>query len=113
MHGADGNLPRGGFHVFVQHLEGKPGGLGCRTRPVQFSGGTNEDADFVGQDALFAPRSEPLTHFLHFLLGSIQDQDVWWWSVEQGNGAAALLGIAVHVRYFDAQQAVGLDSDLG
>src|SRR5450759_4446111 len=112
MHGGDGSTPAGCLDIFVKHLESESGIPSRRTCPVQFSGGTNEDTHFARRDPFFGPGCKPLTDSLAFAVWAIENQDLRWRSVEQGNGALATLRDAVHVRQFGSQQAVGLLSDL-
>lgn len=94
VHGADGEVAGGGEDVFVEDFGVEAGGFGGEEGAREFGGRADEDADFVRRNALFGAGSEPGFDDLYF--GGLRggDLNLRRWSVEDGDGASALFGVA-------------------
>lgn len=105
-------MAAGSLDVFIEDLAGDAccgyGGLG--TRKLTF--GTDEHSEFMRQDAGLDLLRQPIGDAELFLVLVGESSDEGWRSVENGNGVAAILAVAIHVGDLWTEQAVGLLADL-
>src|SRR5260370_36321624 len=112
MHSADRSTTGGGLNVVIEHLVGKLCSLDRRTSTPQFVRRADEDANSVWHDALVGSFPQPDADGVDLFLGSTQNHDVRWRTIECRDRASSFFLVAVHIGYFRTQQPIGLPPDL-
>ncbi len=111
VHGADDHFIGWvtiGVELAPPHGRGFHGAAGAG----EFIRGADEDADLVGVDAIGLEALEPRCDGGGFVGFAGFDFYGGVWAVEDGDGAAAILGVAVDVGDDGWEEAVGLTTDL-
>ena len=81
-------------------------------RSLQFGSRSREYADLVGRIPLHFASFQPFRDDGTLLIGRAEDPDDGLGAVEHGDGSAAPIGVAVHIRGFARQESVRLPADL-
>ena len=103
-------MAAGGLNVFVEDLEWHSRLFDRLNGAVELGFGADEDTEFVRRDASLL--GQPVSDRFDFFGFGFQHSDRWRRAVENGDGIAAIFGVAVYVGDFRAEQSIGLRANL-
>jgi len=105
-------MAAGRLDVFVKDFERQAGTLHGSGRSAELCGGADKEAKLMRQHAGLGVLGQPIGDCFGFVRLGRQYKNRRRWTVENGNGVATVLAVAVNVSDFRAEQSVGLSADL-
>ena len=112
MHGADSNLTRCGFHMMVQVTGSQVRTFRSRIGSGELSRRADKNCNFVWLAAGFNSVGKPPSYHSSLLFTAVAYLNLRLRSIEEGNRALALLGVAIYIRDLCSEQPIGLRTNL-